>query len=177
VEIDGRAIIAPSYSEELRAFFLEFLTISPASLSTLVLELQTMARRRPSISRIKQIITAINAMDPKSGDLDPLLTSEVLPIREFDGSDSMTVLRSPQASFAIIDRNNIAKIFERERDSAFLDFTLEEVLSLKPFLRALNLENKFVSLLCDERTVCRDEGLIDNSLTVRFRERAHGLLR
>jgi hypothetical protein len=118
-------------------------------------------------------------MDPKQGDLDALLTLDTLPVKKFlgQGPNRSTVLQSSETDFAVNDRNNIAKVFQREHGVAFLDFTLEEVLQLKPFLQAMGLGSKYLSLISEEETVCEDEGLIESSLTAKFKERAYDLLR
>lgn len=168
MQIDGKAIISRSYPEELRTFFLERLRISPASLSTLVEELHSLANRQPSlsVSRVKEMIWAINKMEPEQGDLDILITSEILPVRR-PGSAS-------NSNFAIIDRTKLAEIFDGH--ATFLDFTLEEVHQLYPFLHALDLERNYLSLLCDEETACGDNGSVDRKRTAEFKERAYDLL-
>jgi hypothetical protein len=178
VPIDGKVIIGESYPEELRAFFLDFLRISPASLGTLVLELQSLAHRRPPISRVKGLIRAINVMDPKPDDLDTLLASDILPIKKLDqNSNQITILQSPHSDFAVNDRNILAGVFLSEPRASFLDFTLEEVTELNPFLQALGLQNKYISSIYDEETACGDEGVVDGLRTAKFKERAYDLLR
>ncbi|KAH6672240.1 hypothetical protein B0J14DRAFT_69385 [Halenospora varia] len=178
VQIEGKAIIGNSYPERLKNFFLDFLEISPASLCTLVLELLSLTQRRPSISRVKELIWAINAMDPEPADLETLLTSDILPVRILDGDSShIIILQAPQSDLAINDRNKLARVFQNTPGATILDFTLEEVLQLEPFLQALGLQNKYLSSMYDEETACGDEGVVDNNLTEKFRERAYDLLR
>jgi hypothetical protein len=177
VQIDGKAIISRSYPEELRTSFLERLRISPASLSTIVDELHSLADRQPSpsVSKVKEMIWAINKMEPKQGDLNILITSEILPVRRpGSASNSNAFFRSCRDNFVIIDRTKLAEIFDGH--ATFLDFTLEEVHQLYPFLLALDLERNYLSLLCDEETACGDNGSVDRKRTAEFKERAYDLL-
>jgi hypothetical protein len=176
VPIDGKAVISDSYPEELKTFFLQRLRISPASLSTLIEELNSMARRSPTASGVKRMIWAINAMNPKQGDLDTLLTSGILPVRRPEPSPSRNIsFQSCQTDFVVIDRIKLAEIFDGY--TAFLDFTLEEVRQLDPFLHSLGLDEKYLSMICDEKTACTENGLTDSTLTAEFNERAYDLLR
>jgi hypothetical protein len=176
VQIDGKAIISRSYPEELKTFFLERLRISPASLSILVEELHSLADRQPSpsVSKVKEMIWAINKMEPKQGDLNILITSEILPVRRPGSASNSYAFQSCQNNFAIIDRTKLAEIFDGH--ATFLDFTLEEVRQLYPFLHALDLERNYLSLLCDEETACVDNGSVDRKRTAEFKERAYDLL-
>lgn len=116
-------------------------------------------------------------MDPKEGDLDSLLTSDVLPVRRGRrvGFDSNVFLQSCQTDFVVIDRVKLAEIFGS--NTAFLDFSLEEVQQLYPFLHALGLDKKYLSLLYEEETICDDSGLPDSNRTAEFHQRAYDLLR
>jgi hypothetical protein len=121
------------------------------------------------------MIWAINAMEPKQGDLDTLLTSDILPVRRPEPSPNHNrFLQSCQTDFVVIDRTKLAEIFDGH--AAFLDFTLEEVQQLYPFLHALGLGKKYLSLICDEETACSENGLVDSKLTAEFTERAYDLL-
>ena len=70
VPIDGNAIIVNSYAEDLKGFFVESLGVSPATLDKLVLELELLAERDPSVQKVTQLIWAINEKKPEKGDLD-----------------------------------------------------------------------------------------------------------
>ncbi|KAL3421238.1 ino80 chromatin remodeling complex protein [Phlyctema vagabunda] len=160
VPIDGKSIIHESYPTELKSFFLERLQISPASLSTLVEELITIAAQHPSVQRIKQLIWAINGMKPRPDDLDILSTCNFLPVRVSQPGVAQRIeFRTCKNDFAIVDRIKLAGIFEGKVD--FLDFTLEEILHLEPFLGSLDLGESFV----------------DNRLTADFNGKAYDLLR
>lgn len=176
VPIDGKSLILQSYPEELKSFFLERLQISPASLSTLVEELFALATRQPSVHRIKQLIWAINGKRPMQNDLNILSTCSFLPVRvPQPGSAHRIEFRACLDDFAIIDRIKLAEIFESRVE--MLDFSLEEILQLEPFLGSLCLGSKYMSLLCREETDCQGESFLDNRLTADFNCRAYDLLR
>ena len=177
VPIDGKSIIHQSYPEELKPFFLERLQISPASLTTLVEELLSLATRHTTVHRVKQLIRAINEMKPSPNDLNILSTCNFLPVRvpQPPGEARRIEFRACQSDFAIIDRIKLEEIFEGRVE--LLDFTLEEILQLEPFLTSLGLRNKYLSLLCREETDYQGESLLDNRLTADFNDRAYDLLR
>lgn len=162
------------YPEELKPFFQDRLRIAPASLRTLVEGLCSLAELRPLISDVKDMIWAINAMDPKESDLTPLMARNVLPVRRW-GNSAGTTLQNCGNNFTVLDRTKLADIFREH--VGFLDFSLEEVQQLDPFLQALGLSRKCLSRVCTEETACRDDGVIERALTEKFKDRAYHLLR
>lgn len=176
VQIEGRAIIGSSYPDELKPFFFERLRISPASLSTLVEGLRSLAEGQPSLADVNQMIWAINAMGPKQSDLDPLVLCNILPVNETGPSPSGRIsLQNCQSNFVVIDRMKLAEIFRGH--VGFLAFSLEEVRQLEPFFQALGLSKKYLSSVCKEETACNEDGVLDVNLTENFRNRAYDLLR
>jgi hypothetical protein len=176
VPIEGKAVLANSYPDDLEPFFLQRLQITAASLGTLVEGLHTLSQRSPTLSNVNQMIWAINKMSPKQDDLERLLTCDFLPVRvPHPNADDEISFQNCLTDFAIIDRTKLAEVFEGH--VAFLNFELEEVLQLQPFLNALGLSKKYLSSMCCEETACDEEGSIDSRLTAEFRERAYGLLR
>jgi len=170
VPVPGKAILHPFYSDSLIRFFQNQLKISPVSLGTLVEGLHSLAQGQPSVHAIKGMIEAINAKDPKREDLTSLVETNFLPIRQTSSASAEVCFQSCQTNFSIIDRKKLADIFRPY--TAFLDFSLEEVQNLAPFLKALDL-----SSLCTEETACSDSGILDVVLTQKFSNRAYYLLR
>ena len=175
VPIPGKAILDTLYSDDLRPFFQDRLRISPASLSTLVEGLCSLAHGQPSITNIKDMIWAINAMDPKTDDLIPLAPCNILPVRRTRHGSAEISLQNCGRNFTVVDRTKLADIFMEH--VGFLDFSLEEVRQLDPFLRALDLSKKYLSRVCIEETACRGDGVLDVDLTNKFKDRAYYLLR
>jgi hypothetical protein len=135
----------------------------------------SLAQERPSINSIKEMIVAINAKDPKKDDLVSLAGVNFLPILRSGSSQGGIHFRNCQSNFGIIDRAKTAEIFKDR--TGLLAFSLEEVRNLEPFLRALDLGNKYLSCLCTEMTACSDNGVLDIVRTEKFRDRAYYLLR
>jgi hypothetical protein len=134
-----------------------------------------MARGQPSIAHVKDMICAINAIAPQKSDLLPLLRCKILPIRRSRAGFTQVSFQNPQSNFAVADRTKLAKIFEDH--VGFLDFSLDEVRQLDPFVHALGLSQNLLSSLCIEETACTDDGILDSDLIERFIERAYFLLR
>jgi len=175
VPINGKEIILQSYPEDLKAFFLERLHIPPASLTTLVEELYSVATPNFDIQRLKQLFWAINGMKPRQSDMQILQTCNFLPVRIPSQRGRTIELQDCQSDFVIIDRIKLQEIFENQVE--MLDFDLEEVLQLEPLISALNLGSKYISQRCREDTGCQGDGLLDAHLTADFHERAYDLLR
>lgn len=171
--VPGKAILKSSYPDDLIPFFHDSLGISPATLSTLVEGLCSLAAEEPTVIQVKSMITAINAMSPERIDLNPLMFCQILPVRRF-GSNEIS-LQNRGSNFAIIDREKLAEIFKES--AVFLDFSLEEVRQLDPFLKGLDLNQKYLSLACTEDTACTGDRAIDVNLTKTFQDRAYHLLR
>jgi hypothetical protein len=156
-------------------FFQNRLNISPASLGTLVEGLCALAHGRPSVHDIKKMIEAINAKDPKREDLISLAEVRFLPIRRTEPTSAEVCFQKSRSNFSVVDRTKLADIFKQH--TGLLDFPLEEVLSLAPFLQALDLGNKYLSKLFTEETACPNDGFLDEGLTRNFKDRAYYLLR
>ena len=115
-------------------------------------------------------------MRPAPNDLNILSTCNFLPLRvPQPGAAHRIEFRACQSDFAIVDRMKLAEIFDGHIE--MLDFGLEEVLQLEPFLTSLGLGSKYLSLLCRKETDCQGESLLDDRLTADFNVRAYSLLR
>ena len=164
------------YPDSLRDLFVDHLHISAASISTLVEKLHVSVDRNPTVPRVKDMIWAINRMNPEQADLEVLLDSNFLPVRALRPDSGYELsLQSCRHEFAINNRSRLAELFNGH--VSFLDFELEEVRQLEPFLRSLDLEDKYLSNVCGEETACSGNGLIDTRRTAEFKERSYDLLR
>ncbi|KAH7411292.1 hypothetical protein BKA64DRAFT_378000 [Cadophora sp. MPI-SDFR-AT-0126] len=176
VAIPDTAIIEDDYPEESRHFFVHQLRISAASLGTLVNGLISLVQKDSTTAQVKEMIQAINSKRPKDTDLQSLQTTNCLPVRHLQPNGTLiTSFESCQTQFVVNDRRNLAEIFHTQ--VPFLDFTLEEVLQLRPFLEALQLDQKYLSVICEHATACDGTGTDDIRLTTDFRERAYEILR
>jgi len=168
------AVIGADYPQGLTEFFLTSLRISPATLATLVEALRALGERSSSVVSVKEIIKAINKEGPERHDLESLATGLVLPIRRHLQNGSIT-LGNLQETFAIIDNTKLSAIFQDHVD--LLDFSLEEVHELAPFLEGLGLQIKYLSRICTTQTACDEDGTVNESLTLDFTDRAYEILR
>lgn len=175
VPIPGKAIINSSYSEDLEPFFVQRLNISPASLTTLVEGIRSLAQGQPSVDEIKRMIWVINDMGPLESDLESLKPYNILPVRTPGSTPERILFQNCSSNFVITDRVKLADIFRGH--AKFLDFSLEDVRLLDPFLDALGLKAKYLSLICTEETACNDDAEVDINLTEDFKDRAYGFLR
>ncbi len=121
------------------------------------------------------MIEAINAKNPRREDLISLADVRFLPIRRTGPASAEASFQNCWSNFSIVDRTKLADIFKQH--TGLLDFSLEEVLSLAPFLQALSLGNKYLSKLCTEETVRPNHGVLDEVLTQNFKNRAYYFLR
>jgi hypothetical protein len=124
---------------------------------------------------MKRMMKAINAKDPKREDVISLAEVRFLPIGRTGPGSAEVRFQNCRSNFSIVDRAKLADIFKQH--TGLLDFSLEEVLSLAPFLQALGLGNKYLSQLCTEETARPNHGVLAEDLTQNFRNRAYYFLR
>jgi hypothetical protein len=114
----------------------------------------------------------ICALNPKPDDLWPKLSDcKCFQVRKLFGEVEWS---SCSGAFAVVDRTDYGNLF---RDKiATLDFSLEDVHSLKVFLQGLRLEQKYLSNAVSEET--RVEGGVFNAeLTDDLRRKAYAIAR
>jgi hypothetical protein len=109
-------------------------------------ELKEMGSRvpPPSNAAVKETIWALNSLlsstvDPP--DEEPIFRGTVFPVRYPNKS---VKLQSGRTQFAIADRKALGDIFAPQ--AKMLDFTLDEVRRLRPFLSWLDLESRCLSI-------------------------------
>jgi len=83
--------------------------------------------------------------------------------------------QNANSNFVVNDRPKLEEVFKDH--IGFFDFTLEEVRQLAPFLKALGLENNYLSHVTTEETACTENKLCDANLTQSFKNKSYGLLR
>ncbi|EPE32824.1 ATPase of HSP90 chaperone/DNA topoisomerase II/histidine kinase [Glarea lozoyensis ATCC 20868] len=172
--IPDMVVIGSEYPDTLKDFFLMRLKISPASLPTLIEALVARSRNGSSLADIKQTIKAINRMKPTWKDLQVLRAYGFLPIRRHSEDGNVT-LGNLFETFAVIDNTKISAIFNDHVD--MLDFSLEEVLELEPFLHGLGLKSKYLSRIYTTDTDCGEGSTMDDKLTDNFMDIAYDILR
>jgi hypothetical protein len=192
-EITGKVIVNKWYGQcqhkkALKAFFVHCLNVSEPSLEILVEELKSVAEpivgrsfsveeagsAAGIVEKVKILIKAINSMPlDKEASIGKKLRSEsIFPVK----LEKLKMLKSTADYFSIIDRQKYHEAFKNE--AWILDFSLEEVHELRPFLRWLNLEERYLSCRVIENSTFGGIGeTCSDGLTQDLRFRAKALLR
>lgn len=143
-QIRGRVALNDLYPD-LEGFFVGFLGVQELTLDMAYDELKEMGARvpSPSITTIKETIWALNSLlssAERMPDAVPVFERTIFPVRYPNGS---VKLQSGHTLFAIADRKVLSDIFTPRAKT--LDFTLDEVRRLQPFLSWLDLESRYLS--------------------------------
>lgn len=130
----------------------------------------------PSVAAVKETIWALNSLldttaDPP--DEESIFLGTVFPVRYPNKS---VKLQSGRTQFAIADRKTLGDIFSPQ--AKMLDFTLDEVRRLRPFLSWLNLESRYLSTSVREISTVAGGRMDELQCPDReIRQKAFGLLR
>lgn len=146
------------HKKEIKAFFVECLKVAEPTLKMLAEELQLLTRpfaglvpaeKDICVRRIKIVMEAINSLPLDESCLvrENLRSSSIFPVRWEDGGLS---LETAEREFSIRDRENYWEAFNKK--VPMLELTLEEVNELGPFLRWMDLENRYLSNRVTERS-------------------------
>lgn len=136
--------------EKLRGLFVDFLGVRPLTLSMAIDELKEAGGRQPvSIEEVKASLQTVNSLLPSEPGMQRPEFSElrVFPVR-YPRRTVESV--STQTEFFIADRESLQLQFEGH--VKFLDFSLEEVNELRPFLEWAQLGDRYISRCVREST-------------------------
>ncbi len=163
--------------EDLRELFVDLLGVKPVSLEMAVEELkETGGRDSASVDETKDSIWTVNSLLLHTGRPprhEEAAKCKIFPIRYPDGAVRRESVAAP---FFINDREKSRESFEGK--VSFLDFTLDEVARLRPFLRWMRLEDRHLSNCVKEVTSFHGQGARPVSNPDRqISNRAHALLR
>ena len=171
-QITGKVSIRNEYAD-LEDFFVAKLGVETPNITLFIQELKMLIYGvwTPDIEEIKACILGINALGPRKGDLDPLLLTKFLPVN--DGNGCVSLMRV-EDDFAITDRREFGNAFRGKL--VVLDFSLEDVHVLRPFLSLLGLEGRYMSITVREVSSVKG-GLKQPDLSSEFRNKAYALFR
>ncbi|EQB58063.1 hypothetical protein CGLO_01742 [Colletotrichum gloeosporioides Cg-14] len=174
--LSGRVSLNEEF-EDLEVFFVEFLGVKPLDLSMAIDDLKNMATRASATSsEIKDLIWAVNSLLPtvqKPPSSRDVLKTKVFPIAYPNGR---VTVGTATTGFCIIDRESLRFSFRNKVN--FLDFTLEQVARLRPFLEWTHLEDRYLSCCVKEITSFHGGPATPIMNPQRqIRNRAHALLR
>ena len=174
VLVPHKQSIASSYYSHIANFFTKMIAIPRPDLGIYIYQLNTLARMDIKnahwLGQVKAVMMQISSMDPIAHDILHLQDWILFLVKTGQGNLKAT---SSVGTFAIVDRPEFQGLFP---NVAVLDFTLQEVHALKPFLFAMGLANRYMSASVEEKSNV-DDGMFDASLTEFFRLRAYDLFR
>ncbi|KAI9372834.1 hypothetical protein BJX61DRAFT_542344 [Aspergillus egyptiacus] len=173
-DIKGMVALNDVY-EDLFSFFVELLGVRTLTLEMVHDKLVEQGRGPTSVNEVKETIWLLNSY--LQGEEEPpsprkLLASKVFPVKYRDG---IVRLCSSAVEFSIIDRKHLSHFFSDHVKA--LDFGLNEVLRLAPFLRWARLEARYLSASVKEISAHSGESHRLTSPGRNIAQKAHGLLR
>ena len=107
-------------------------------------------RQSTSIQDIKESIWTVNSLLPTSTKLpkpEKVMENCIFPIKLPNG---ISTRGSITTEFSIVDRENLGELFRTK--VKLLDFTLQEVVRLRPFLNWMHLDTRYLSQCVKEIT-------------------------
>jgi hypothetical protein len=169
IHLPGKFSLATTYKKQ-KSFFLSILDVTKPNLEMHILALMQKAEA-PDKRIIMQEMLNICAFDVTPQAVEKLSDCKCLPVKLPSG-EVQWLHRS--GTFAIVDRRDYGQIFTGR--IKVLDFSLEEVHSLKPLLFALGLGEKYLSKAVREETTV-EGGSIDEHLTADLRRKSYAICR
>ncbi|KAF3059432.1 hypothetical protein GL218_05145 [Daldinia childiae] len=154
----------------------ECLLDGPTNAEIIYNELLELDPEKATAEHVKELLWNFNSyieLEHFNTSPEKFLERRVLPVREVGGN---TTLRSAETGFGIIDRKRLGDIFYDK--VKIFDFTVNEIVKLKPLIKWAGLEDRYLSRLVQETSVL-DSGLkIPISDPVQdIKKKAYGLLR
>ncbi|KAI1297487.1 hypothetical protein F5Y03DRAFT_386916 [Xylaria venustula] len=174
--LKGKVSLSEDY-ENLERLFTEVLGVKHVDLMMAIDALKLLVSHpSPLVQEVKESIWTANSFLSAEEDLpDPsdLLKSSIFPVRYPNGAVTCNPVST---EFFVVDREQLAQNFSNK--VKFLDFNLEEVVRLRPFLHWAGLQSRYFSHCIKEVTSFPGEGAsLIPSLDLQIRYRAHPLLR
>lgn len=163
----------------LKGFFVTRLLVKSLTTAILVSDLMKRATAKTPLKcdDAKALIFKINTMlatDDLNSTLqakfDELANTKCFPVKRGDGG---VQLRDAGAKFAIVDHERFGRAFQERAD--LLDFSLDEVQRLRPFLEATNLRDNYLSDLVEEVSEVTGNSVESSELTIQLRSLAYAL--
>ena len=167
----GKVSIA--HYQDLEDFFVQYLEVKEPDINIYIEELKFLAAgtKSPSVKIVKELIQYVNSMGPRQESLQELQSCPILPVKDLNGR---VTLRRPSDAFAISDRHDYEYLFDGK--VPILDYTMEEAHELQPFLSALTLANRYMSLIVKEISTV-NVALRNPRLTHSISEKSYAIFR
>lgn len=165
--------------EDLKDFFVDIIGVKPVTLMMAIDELKDAGRQHPlavSIEEVKASLLTVNSLLFSESDEKPEAQLErynIFPVR-YPGGQVLCV--SAETQFFVVDLEHLRSPFENR--VKILDFSLEEVVRLRRFLKWARVEDRYISQCVRQMTSVEETGAEPiPQLDRQFRYRAHALLR
>ena len=175
--ISGKAVLDHLYPD-LRDFFVGLLGVPEMTARMVYDKLKSRHDETFTSQEAKGTIMVFNsflaaAPAPNSFAPDPVRANRIFPVRFPDGQ---VRLCSGQDTFSLQDRKILGKAFGRLAN--FLDFDLQELRRLEPFITWAGLGDRYLSISVKEITSADRESTQPMSTPYReIRRKSHALLR
>ncbi|KAL3264491.1 hypothetical protein ABHI18_000706 [Aspergillus niger] len=175
--IPGRTALNDHY-QDLKEFFVDLLGVQTLTLEMVVEKLRDQGRTgSSSVDEVKSTIWTLNSLlQSEQASIvppDQVLDSAVFPVRFPQGG---VQLQTSASTFAIADRKHLLSHFSSK--AKLLDFEVDEVPRLEPFLRWTGLKDRYLSSCIKEITMVGGDDARPLSNPGRdICRKAHGLLR
>lgn len=171
IQLPDKISIATEYKSQ-RIFFQNVLGIKKPDLGMHILALQQRALEKSDKKGILRELKNICALNPVAAILqDKLSKCKFLPVC---GPFQAVQWMDSTGNFAVVDRKEYGDLFKDKIN--MLDFSLEEVHSIKPILASLELEGRYISRIVKEETRIED-GSLNDILTKDLRRKAYAICR
>ncbi|KAI1651515.1 uncharacterized protein F4817DRAFT_356018 [Daldinia loculata] len=154
--IRGKVNLRNVYDGNLESFFVEKLAVRGLDADIIYNELLELDPEEATTEHVKDLLWTFNSyIELEHFDTSPekLLERRILPVRDAGGN---IALHSAETGFGIIDRKKLGDIFYDK--VKILDFTVNEIVRLKPLIKWAGLEDRYLSRLVQETSVL-DSGL------------------
>ena len=162
-----------AYYRDLEDFFVQCLGVKEPDINIYIDELKLLVagNKIPAVETVKKLVQYVNSMGPSQENLKELQSCRILPVKDVNGR---VTLRRPSDAFAIIDRHEYDCLFSGK--VPILDYTKEEAHELQPFISALTLANRYMSLIVKEISTVKDASR-HRRLTHSIRDKSYAIFR
>jgi len=176
-EVRGKKDLAAEYDPSLEAFFVDVVGVPRLDITMVYHELMNTAAG-DTVEMVKGLLRVLSSLllryvpDPSQLP-QPLLQRPILPVRLPNGE---VQLCSWDESFVIMDRKHLGQVFCGK--VKILNFDLQELHELKPFIRWAGLSTAYISYMVRETSILNpgeDRRVSDPRFDIRHK--AHGLVR
>ncbi|PWY74068.1 hypothetical protein BO83DRAFT_407964 [Aspergillus eucalypticola CBS 122712] len=175
--IPGRIALNDHY-QDLQELFVHYLEVQTLTMQMVVEKLRDQGRAgSSSVAEVKSTIWTLNSLlQGQQADIAPaeqVVNNAVFPVRFPHGG---VQLQTAASAFAIADRKHLFSYFSSKAN--LLDFEVDEVPRLEPFIQWTGLNGRYLSLCIKEITMVGGDHARDLSNPDRdISQKAHGLLR